>query len=210
MDLYVGADIRQRDGGKLAELRGVIFEPETLQVVQLVARHADLDEREVLVPIGAIDWVDEDDIGLELTAEQFDTLQDYEAVRNVAPPPAVENVTSDLIKDPVDVPDAAPVGAATGVESIAFTPILQEVPHVRPGDELIDGGTAVWASDGEVGKVSRIVVNDQTNEIVGFVVREGTFFTHQVDVPLDVVTHIGTEEVSVRVERAALEKSAHA
>jgi uncharacterized protein YrrD len=210
MDLYIGADIRQRDGGKLAELSAVVFEPETLQVVSLVARGGVIDERNVVVPIGAVQWVDEDDIGLELTAEQFDTLENYEDVRFIAPPPTPEDAAPDLITDPIDVPDVAPVGAATGIESIAYTPIVEELPHVRPGDELTDGNTVVWATDGELGKVSRVVIDDETHRITGFVVREGTVFTHQVDVPLGVVSHLGTEEISVTVEKAALERSAHA
>jgi sporulation protein YlmC with PRC-barrel domain len=205
MEFHFGADVRLRDGDEVGSLRRLVFDPGTAQVVSLVVEHNAFDEREVLVPIGAVNDSDTDATYLEVSREQFDGMPDFMIERNVAPPPDSANVTSDLIKEPIDVPDVPPVGAATGVESIAFTPVLQESMRVPRDDEIIDSDMEIWASDVELGRVRNLVVDEQTHRISIFVLREGFIFTHDVDIPMDWVDHIRPESIVLKVDKATVE-----
>lgn len=209
MDLHLGADVRQRDGHRFGALHRIVYDPETQQVEFLVVEHAGMDDRDVLVPIGAVQSADNNVIYLELSREQFDSLENFvDHVHNIAPPPDAANVTDDEITDPVDVPDVPAVGAATGVESIAFTPLVEEIVHVPPIDEVIDGDTTVWATDGEIGRVKHVLVSDETDRITALVVEKGFIFHHDIEIPMEWVENIRPETVVLTVDKATVEAAA--
>lgn len=201
MDFYFGDGVHGRDGDRLGELRAVVYDPDTHQIVELAVQHAGFAGHVLLAPIGAVRAADHSGVDLELSLAQFDTLPTFADERNVAPPPDAENITDDEITEPIDVPDVPPVGAATGVESIAFTPIVQETLHVPPFDTVIDGDTRVWATDGEIGKVRAVQMNDQTDRIAGFLVHHGLIFGHDLQVPIESVTSIQPATITLHVER---------
>jgi len=167
MEFHLGAQVRNPDGDVLGTLQRVVYQPESSQVVSLVVLHAGWSERQVFVPIGEVNGADDESVEIRLPAEKYDELDIYSETRNVAPPPDAAEVSSDLVHEPLDVPDVLPVGAATGVESIAFTPIIEELSYVLPGEQVIDHATVVWAIDGEVGKVSSVLVDDETMQLIG-------------------------------------------
>lgn len=206
MQLRFGADVRQRDGDKLANLDRVVFDPGTQQVISLVVRHAGFAGREVVVPVGAVERAEEDDVYVELSGEQFDQLPPYTSDRNLAPVPNVQNIDEDQVTDPVNVPDVPPVGAATGVESIAFTPIIQETVDQPSGDIALSASTEVWATDGHLGPLKGLEVSDQTNRIETFLVKEGVLFTHEVAAPAGNVASVGPDRIVLDVTKAALEE----
>lgn len=205
MNLQLGADVLRSDGGKVGELHRVVYDPETDEIISLVVTHNALDGREIVVPIGIVDTADDASILLAATEDQFDTFDDFTYEHNVAPPPDAEEVDSDLIHDPVDVPDVLPIGAATGVESIAYTPVVEEHTHVPTGDQVLDKTTTVWATDGEVGHVSQVWVNDETRQIESFLVERGAFRKHARIVPGEAVDTIRSEGVTLNVDSASLQ-----
>src|SRR5438045_3955878 len=123
MLLQIGADVRQADGGKVGELTRLVFDPDSRVVASLVVQPNRGDLNELVVPGEVVQDADDQAAQLSVDQHTFDAFPPFEVDRNIAPPPDVADVTSDLIKDPIDVPDVAPVGFATGVESIAFVPI---------------------------------------------------------------------------------------
>lgn len=201
----LGVDVQRPDGGKLGELHRVVFDPETGEVVSLVVTHNALDGREVVVPVGTVQSADDDALTLAASEEQFDMFDDFDVQRNLAPPPDAANVTSDLVDDPVDVPDVPPIGAATGVESIAYTPIIQEDINVPTGDQVLDGTTTVWATDREIGHVKEVRASDETSRVTSLVVERGVFFKHDTEVPFDALETVTSDTIVLSVESAALE-----
>lgn len=205
MDFQFGAEVRRPDGGKLGELRRVIYDPDTAQLVSLVVTHTSVDGREVVVPIGTVNSADDGAVALAVTEAQFDTFEDFVLEeRNIAPPPDAAEVTSDLIHDPIDVADNLPIGAATGIESIAFTPMIEELDNVPPGDFVLDSQTAVWATDCEVGQLRRIRVSDETDRVQSMLVERGTFFKHETEIPFNTVESVQAETIVLAVPSAAL------
>lgn len=204
MDFQFGADVRRPDGGKLGQLRRLIMDPDTGQIASLVVTHNAFDGREVIVPLGVVNGADDEAIELAASEQQFDDFDDYMTERNVAPPPDAGNVTSDLIHDPVDVADSPPIGAATGIESIAFTPVLQETVHVPGGDEVLDGETVVWATDKELGQLRQIRTNDQTSRVMELIVERGFVFKHDTAIPFETVATVRSETIVLSVPSADL------
>lgn len=191
MQLRFGADVRPLDGTGLGSLERVLLEVETDQVTSLVVRQSGLMGSLKTVPIGSLDQSEPDEIYVDLSTEQFDDLPAFETAHNIAPPPDVENITEDQITDPVDVPDVAPVGAATGVESIAFTPIIQEDMDEPEGTVVLDRTTEVWATDQRVGHLQGVEMSDETRRITQLIVQGGIIFTHTDMVPYSAVQTMG-------------------
>jgi uncharacterized protein YrrD len=209
MDLYFNATVEQRDGDTLGHLQAVVCDPETREVRDLVIEGARWGEGPVLVPIGAVDSADDDAVIVALTDEQYDNLDTFASISNVAPPPVADN-SADLEEEPIDLPDVPPVGAATGVESIAFTPVIEEVPHIPADDEVLSRAATIYATDGELGHVRALTVDDQTRRVTHFLGEHGLIFPHDFDVPIDVVSAIRSETVMLSVSRAEIEVSSNA
>ena len=209
MDLHLGIDVRGREDEKLGDLRQIVLDPETREVVSLVVQHAGFDERELIVPIGAVDAADHSGISLELSSDQFNQLEIFADTRNIAPPPVADNLEEDTNIPPEIVPDVPSIGAATGVESIAFTPVIEEDEHIPARDETIDGECTIWATDGEIGRVSDVRVDDQTNRIVSFAIEKGFIFKHEIEIPVDWVEDIRPGSIILKVEKATISEHAN-
>jgi sporulation protein YlmC with PRC-barrel domain len=207
MLLQFGADVRDPEGGKRGSLRRTILDDEAEAVIEVTAEHSAFDEREVIIPMEYVLDADDVTVTVDLTEDEFNKLEDYATERNVAPPPAAAEVTSDIVKDP-DVPDVPPVGAATGVESIAFTPLLEEAVHVPPGDVALDSNTRIYANDGELGHLKAVNIDDDTLQIQFLAVESGFVFLKDTDVPLDLVEDIRAETIVLRVSKASLGEKA--
>jgi hypothetical protein len=211
MEFRFGADIRGRDGDPLGTFQRVIYDPGTGQVVALVATEGGIAERQVVVPIGSVTDSDDDAVTVEYSPQQFAGLEDYVAsARNIAPPPDIDNIDEDQITDPIDIPDVAPVGAATGIESIAFTPVIEETTNVSGLYQVLDSGTAVWATDGDMGQLRALDVSDETNRISAIVFGGGGNVAGSIEVPADRIASVQTGTIILKVDRAALESAENA
>lgn len=204
MDYQLGAEVRRSDAGKVGEVQRIVVDPETQQVVSLVVMENRVDGHEVVVPIGLVNAADSGAVELAIDQARFEQLEAFRRTVNVAPPPDAVNVTSDEIKDPVDVPDVLPVGAATGIESIAYTPVLDEALNVQPGDVVLDGETTVYATDGEAGRVFSVRVNDETERVESLLATHGLFPERQIVVPWQAVRSAETGSIVLSVPRSGL------
>lgn len=210
MEFHFGADIQGRDGDSLGTFQRAICDPATQQVVALVATEGGLGERQVVVPIGTVATSDDDAVTVELSRQQFAGLENYVAsARNIAPPPNIDNLDEDQVTDPIDIPDVAPVGAATGIESIAFTPIIEETTNVPGVDQVVDSGTAVWATDGDVGQLRALEVSDETNRISAIIFGGAGNVAGSIEMPADRIASVQTGTIILTVDRATVESVDH-
>lgn len=208
MDFHFGAYVSSRDGVRLGDLHAVVFDRATGEVTSLVVDPDGQEAEYRLLPIGAVDSGDATEVFAALTNDQFVDLPRFAEVRNIAPPPTADNLETDENLEPENVPDIPPVGAATGVESIAFTPVLEEEIAVPAEDSVIDNGFTVRATDGDVGQVQDIVIDNQTNRITYVSVARGTVFEHDVDIPAGWLREIGPDWIGINVDLATVQKHA--
>lgn len=200
MDLQFGSDVRTVEGTKLGALQRVIYEPNAGRVPSLVVEHNAFDERLVLLPFGNIIDADTESIEIDLSESEFDALTDFAIDRNVAPPPDAIYAQDDIVKDP-DIPDVPPVGAATGVESIAFTPLIEETQRVPVDDQVIDRSTIVYGTDGEIGKVKVVSLDDDTAALLSIVAEGGFFPVHEYEIAPGLIEAVRDESIVLTVAR---------
>lgn len=205
MDFHIGAPVLLRDGDKIGEVKHVIVDPDTREVVEMVVGESGLLGREVLVPIGAVDRAEEDGVRLELGKDQVDQLQDFVTTRYIAPPPTA-NAGGGLPVGALYPQPVPPIGAATGLESIGYVPLVEEVSHIPEGDVDLQPGTDVWATDGKIGSVNEVLYDDQTNRLRGFVVKEGIIFHRDVEISIDDVAEITSDRVTLKLSKDEVEK----
>jgi len=200
MDFHIGAEIVGRDGERYGKLSHVIVDPRTNEVVEIVLGESGLTGRDVLVPVGAVNSADHDTITIELDKSQLDKLQTFAIAHYITPEPGTAAYPGALM-----APGYAPVGAATGIETIGMTPIVEVTEQIPEGDVDLEPGTEVWATDGKVGSIRDVLVDEQTNRVRGFVVEEGLFFHHDVEIGFDQVASVGADRVTLKVTKAELE-----
>lgn len=202
MQFRFGSEVRERDDSRLGELTRAVYNPQTEQVASLVVQPSAIEQGEVLVPIGAVRSADDEAVSLEIDHDQFlDDLDSFEDIRNLAPPPETEEPEEPGLPG---VPPEPPIGAATGIESIAYTPIIQEDIHVPRDDVVLDSNTEVWASDGELGRLREVDVNDETHRVTTLVVAHGFVFVEHTPIPIDLVSVINSEHVLLNVPKRAV------
>ena len=74
--------------------------------------------------------------------------------------------------------------------------------------DRVEGATA-YGSDGEkLGKVGQVYLDDQTNDLVGFVIRRGFLFTREVKALASWIDHVEKDAVHLKLSKRQLEEMA--
>ena len=193
MDLYLGAPVQQDDGGMLGHLQGAALDAETRELRALIVESERWDSAAVLVPMGAVAGADLDAVTVALRDDEFNSLEPYSLVRNLAPAPSADN-----LEDPGD-PGTPPVGAAVGVESIGFTPILEEEPNLDADEWVIDRATLLRATDADLGHVRTVVVDDETRRMTALIGEQGLVFPEDYVIPFGWIAGCGADTVLLSV-----------
>ncbi len=205
MDFHLGARVLGNDEVGLGELTRVVYDLDTWTIDFLIAQSARMGERELQVPLDAVETTDDESVQTWMSEDEFEDLEEYARSHNISPPPDRDFAEVDEEDELVPGSESPPVGAATGIESIAFIPIMEEDTYIPSGDAVIDRSTEVWATDGLVGNVRTVTMDDDTGRIREVVVRHGTIFTHEIVVPVEHVESMRTDTIVLKVERATVD-----
>jgi uncharacterized protein YrrD len=201
MDLYLGAPVQQDDGDILGHLQGVAMDAQTRELRTLIVEGERWDSAAVLMPMGAVEGADLDAVTVALRDDEFDSLEPYSLVRNLAPAPSADN-----LEDPDDS-GTPPVGAAVGVESIGFTPILEEEPNLDADEWVIDRATLLRATDADLGHVRTVVVDDETRRMTALIGEEGLVFPEDYVIPFGWIARCGADTVLLSVSLAQIKEA---
>ena len=184
-------------------MKHVIVDPNTKEVADVVLEQSGIMGRDVVVPIGAVNKAGRESVELALDKEQARALPDFILTKYETPPPDLVSAypwaTGALIAQGM-----APVGAAAGLESIAFAPIVDTTEQIPPGDVDLSPGTEVWATDGKIGSIRDVIVDEETRRIRGFVVEKGFLLHTDTEVSLDQVAQIAKDRVTLKDSKADL------
>ena len=203
MEFHIGAPIYDRDGNHDGSVKHVVIDPATKEVAEIVLGEGGILGRDVVVPIGAVQKAEKDRIDLALDHEQVNGLSDFTVTSYQSPPPeyfgGAPYANAGLI-----TMGAAPVGAATGIESIAFTPIVETTEKIPEGDVDLSPGTDVYATDGKVGSIRDVILDEQTNRVRAFIIEEGFLFHHDLEVSVDQVASFADGRVTLKASKDEL------
>ena len=79
--------------------------------------------------------------------------------------------------------------------------------NFRVNQQILDDAP-VWRLEpfSHIGDVERVLIDQETDEIVALVIRRGVLFHHEVVVPIDYVTEVLDGFINVRIGDKELEK----
>jgi sporulation protein YlmC with PRC-barrel domain len=180
----IGARVRTRDGKSVGEVHRVVVDLDDKAVVSLVVLAGRLLSRDVLVPIDFVERATPDEVTLRLTADELDQLPNFEWNEILAPPP---------------VWTLAPIYP----DGTAYVPIRQRKRLGRTQVDLTPG-TRVWATDGEIGRVDEVEL-DEFGELDAFWVRAGGVFAYDVRIPVEWIARADEAGIYLHGSRADIE-----
>ena len=181
----VDAHVYARDG-EVGTVWRVAMEPESRHVTHLVVHTGVLFGRNLVVPIENVARMEQHAVHLDLNKAEVEQLPDYQETDFLPP--------EDGWDYPVGYPPAGViwpmpmswVGAST--YPLMSNAVVKE--NLPDEDVTLSAGADVECADGHCGRIEHVLVDDATSDVVGFVIKQGFFFTRDIEAPVSWVDHI--------------------
>ena len=215
-DLRPGADVTSSDNEEVGKLHAVIVDPRDDRVTHIVVNAGphfpepgfgapDL----ITVPVEQMEDAQEDRVILKCTKREFARMPSYVERRFTSPPPPPP---SESEQPPGERPahtlwdvGAALVGALSASGGIG---VPAETFRKAKFERQILDDAPVWRLEpfSHIGDVERVLIDEETDEIVALVIRRGVLFHHEAVLPIDNVTEVLDGFINVRISDDELEK----
>lgn len=200
MDIPIHSKVECSDG-TCGETIGMIVNPLTDEVTHVVVREEEHPHDEFLVPLDCATRTEEGEIHLAISGEALKEMERFKTTKYI------EERMPDFYP-------GAPMGSVMG--GMYYYPYVArdrlvhhaiEEYHVPEGQIVLERGTKVEATDGEVGKVDELVVDRDTNEITHLVMREQHLFgSKQIVVPLWTIAEANGDVVKLKLNKEEIDK----
>ena len=196
MLIDIETEVITKDGHRVGKVDRVVMDPRTLTVTHIVIHKGLFLTRDILVPVGDIDQASRRAVYLKVTAAELEKMPDF------------------IEKEFVSPPQAAPIGpyVPAGVlwpTGYSYAPaIIREERHVPEQEVDITEGTDVLCADGKIGIVDEVMFDVKTGRVTSFIVRQGTFLTHDVAIPDSWVKHADGNAVELGCTKEEVERRA--
>jgi uncharacterized protein YrrD len=212
-NLRPGADVTSSDNKEVGELHAVIVDPREDRVTHIVVNTGPHFPQPgfgapnlITVPVEQMEDAQEDTVLLRCTKRQFARMPSYVKRRFTPPPPA----QSDQPRRERPAETLWDVGVALGAALAASGGIGVPAETFRKASferQILDDAP-VWRLEpfSHIGDVERVLIDEETDEIVALVIRRGVLFHHEVVVPIDYVTEVLDGFINVRISNEELEK----
>lgn len=217
-ELHIGAHVKSQDGKKLGSIQRLIVHPDTSQVDGFLLGKGHLSSNRI-VSVGQVASADPDGVVLKLDAQAAEQLPVFIHEQMLRAPGNLTyqgrwGVQASFAGTGDQWVMRAPGGDFSTINSnslFAPAPIgtieAENLDDLPENSVLLSKGTEVVGSDGrKIGHVDEIFV-DSERGIVGFLVKAGHMFTHDVRVPMSSVAGISHAHVRLNV---TAESAAHA
>lgn len=160
MRLDIETPIRYADGEQLGVIHKVIFDPESGIVQEVVVETGDLLGRLILVPVPLLRQDPGEVITIEASREDVEALPDYEVERYIDAPEGWQPS-----EDYMPGEDLRPV-----TSGFDLAPVFEE-SNAPPGTVELSQGTEVRCGEDRLGVVDKVLIDDESDQLVGLVVR---------------------------------------
>lgn len=217
-DLHIGAHVKSKDGKKLGSIHKLIVHPDTSRVDGFLLGKGHFSTNRI-VAMEQVETTDADGAVLKLDLDQAEHLPAFIQEQMLRAPGNLTyqgkwGAQATFAGTGDHWVMRAPGGDFSTINSnslFAPAPIgnieAQNLDDLPENSVLLSTGTDVVSSDGhKIGHVDDVLF-DSDGHIVGFLVKAGHLFTHDVKVPLSSVA--GISHVHVRLNVTA-ESAAHA
>jgi len=206
-NLRPGADVTSADNEEVGKLHAVIMDPRDNRVTHIVVNTGPHFPEPgfgapnlITVPVDEMADAQEEKVILKCTKRQFSKMPQYVERRYTPPPSQSERVPrererpSHLLWD-VGAALVAALAASGGIGIPAES--FRKAKFER---QILDDAP-VWRLEpfSHIGDVERVLVDEETDEIVALVIRRGVIFHHDVVLPIDHVTEVLDGFINVRI-----------
>ena len=197
-DFDIGAQVHCQDGncGRLAK---VVVDPETQQVTNLIVEAGFLLKRARVFPIAVVETTTAEGIYLSIVSADLSNYPEYREVEHERPASGAEA--------PFTASGAIlPGGMALPEQSV---PLVREKVREGLSSEdlsLVAQGTPLKNQEGVFGKVDHVIVDADSKEITGLVVRHGFVFPELLNLPVSLIEYVGEKSIFVSATNEELQK----
>lgn len=183
MQIAIGARVRTREGRDVGEVHRVVVDLEQEAVTGIVVLKGRWLSRDILVPIDFVDQAGADGVTLRLTVDEVEALPDFSFNEVLTPPPTWA------------FPLPYPGGAI-------YIPVSQRERLSRTQEDILPG-TKVWATDGQIGEVARVELDERTGRLDAFWLRRGS--GGELRVPVEWVASLDERGARLAASRQEVE-----
>jgi uncharacterized protein YrrD len=198
----IDAAVHTRDG-EAGRVWKVAMDPRDRKVTHLVVHKGIVFGRNVVVPTDKILRVAEGEVWVDITNEELKGFPDYESTAFMDP------------TEGWDYPLAFPMGGIIwplqpgwGAANPFMFGAQSTRENIPVDDVAIEAGTSVECTDGHCGRIDRVIVDDDTHEMTGFVIRKGFVFVRDVLAPMAWVDRVGRDAVHLNLTKKQVEQMA--
>jgi uncharacterized protein YrrD len=205
-NLRPGADVTSSDNEEVGKLHAVVVDPRDDRVTHIVVNAGPHFPEPgfgapnlITVPVEQMADAQEDKVILKCTKRRFARMPSYVERRFTSSPPSESERPprerpAHLLWDVGEALVAA-LAASGGVGVPAET--FRKAEFER---QILDDAP-VWRLEpfSHIGDVERVLIDEETDEIVALVIRRGALFHHEVVLPIDYVTEVLDGFINVRI-----------
>lgn len=207
-NLHPGAEVVSSDAKEVGKLHAIVVDPRDNEVTQVVVNAGPHfpepgfgDPRLVEAPIDQVEDAGERRVTLRATADEFRAMPVY-AERRFFPARSRDEAPAGNVWWNTGVAIGASLsGILTGIA------VPGETFRRAEFERHILDDTPVWreAPRDHIGDVERVLIDEETDEIRGLVIRRGALLSHEVVLPMEYVTEIQDGVIHARISDEKLE-----
>jgi sporulation protein YlmC with PRC-barrel domain len=212
-NLRHGAAVFTSDGSQAGDLHAIVVDPRDNEVTHIVVNTGPHFPEPgfgapglVEIPIGQMKGAEEDGVYLLLDRDAFRDLPEY-ADRDHLPSAAPEEPEEPERGGPARALWNAGLAIAHSLASIGGIAVPQETFRRARFERHILNDAPVWRAEPHqhIGDIERVLIDEDSDEIRGLVVKRGVLFQYEVIVPIIYVTEILDGVVHVQISDEQLE-----
>lgn len=199
--INLGAKVENNNSDNLGKVKLLVANPRDNQITHLIVERGLLETRQIVVDISWLVRVSDDGktVWIDLTSEQMDAMPDFierEYMANTNSNLAgVDGMVYPMVTNTMAEPLMSP-----------RMPIVNQQPYmehmnVPDNSMLIKQGAEVQASDGKLGRVKQVNLDNQTGAIASFIVEKGFFFTEDYEIPVAMVVSATENLVMLKMDK---------
>lgn len=197
LNFHMGAPV-QCTNGQCGKLAGVVINPESQHITDLIVEKGFLLKHDRVLPISVMEGATEENVYLSISSDELDQHPEYRLVEYQEPATGLEQ-QSNLV--------ATPYGLQQGALEPVVPMVRKKIREgIAPGQKIIEQGMPVNNGYGTFGKVDHVLMNPENQEITHLVVRRGMIFSDHVIIPISMFEEVREDSVFVTGSDEELEQ----
>jgi uncharacterized protein YrrD len=195
--ISAGTDVYSSDRQKVGSVAYVVVDPHSFHITDIIVSTGSFLGRDVVVPVDQIDREDEDGVYLKIDKDGLKACPDYVDVNYETPP-------STWLPAPGLTYPAGTLLWPAGVEYPEEASVTVNTPKGTVG---LHAGMDVVSSDGhKVGSIDAMITDEQSGDVIGFVVKHGFLFPNDTTIPVSQVASVENDQVKLSLSRDDAER----